>query len=77
MEGMEPGRKQHALYNKESLNKKVSFVLYNHNRQTIFSTTITSGRAEFDFNYLPRNLYSYRIIDGEQNMAGKLILGNQ
>ena len=65
------------VYNKSAANKPVQFVLYNSTGQVVFTTQVTAGRAQLDFQYLPRAVYSYRIIDGNQPASGKLILGNR
>lgn len=64
------------LYNK-SANKPVQFVLYNATGQVVFSTQVNAGRAQLEFQQLPKAVYSYRIIDGNRPVSGKLILGNR
>ncbi len=65
------------VYNKSASNKPVQFVLYNNTGQVVFSTQINSGRAQFDFQHLPRAVYSYRVVDSNQPVSGKLVLGSR
>lgn len=62
------------VYNKESVNRSVQFVLYNQNGQIMFSSTVTTGRGQFNVGHLPKGIYSYNITDAQQTVAGKLII---
>jgi hypothetical protein len=64
-----------SLYNKESQNKKVQFLLYDATGQLIFNTIVTNGKAQYNFSHLRKGYYSYRVIDADQAISGKLILG--
>jgi hypothetical protein len=65
-----------SLYNKESQNRKVQFLLFDAMGQLIFNTTVTNGKAQFSFSHLRKGYYSYRVVDGDQTISGKLVLGN-
>jgi len=65
-----------SLYNKESQNKKVRFLLFDAMGQLIFSTTITNGKAQFSFSHLRKGYYSYRVVDADHTKSGKLVLGH-
>lgn len=65
-----------SLYNKESQNRKVQFRLFDATGQLIFSSIITNGKAQFSFAHLRRGYYSYHVVDAEQTISGKLILGH-
>lgn len=65
-----------SLYKKESQNKKVQFLLFDAMGQLIFNTTVTNGKAQFSFSHLRKGYYSYRVVDAEQTISGKLVLGN-
>lgn len=65
------------VYNKSASNKPVRFILYNNTGQVVFSTQINSGRAQLDFQHFPRAVYSYRIVDSNQPVSGKLVLGSR
>ncbi len=62
------------VYNKESVNRSVQFVLYNQSGQIMFSSTVTTGRGQFNVGHLPKGVYSYNITDAQQTVAGKLII---
>lgn len=62
------------VYNKESVNRSVQFVLYNQSGQIMFSSTVTTGRGQFNVGHLPKGIYSYNITDAQQTIAGKLII---
>lgn len=65
-----------SMYNKQSQNRKVQFLLYNSSGQLMFSQQVMSDRAEFSFQHLQRGAYSYRIVDPKGSVSGKLILGH-
>lgn len=65
-----------SLYNKELQNRNVHFLLFDATGQLIFKTTVTNGKAQFSFSYLRKGYYSYRVIDAEQTISGKLVLGH-
>lgn len=65
------------VYNKAASNKPVQFILYNNTGQVVYSTQINSGRAQLDFQHLPRAVYSYRVVDSNQPVSGKLVLGSR
>lgn len=65
-----------SLYNKESQNRKVQFFLFDAMGQLIFNTTVTNGKAQFSFSHLRKGYYSYRVVDADQTISGKLVLGN-
>lgn len=65
-----------SLYNKESQNRKVQFLLFDAMGQLIFNTTVTNGKAQFSFSHLRKGYYSYRVVDADQTISGKLVLGN-
>jgi hypothetical protein len=65
-----------SMYNKESQNSNVQFLLYNASGQLMFSQQVTNGRAEFSFQHLQRGYYSYRIVDPKGSVSGKMILGH-
>lgn len=65
-----------SLYNKESQNRTAQFLLYDAMGQLIFKTTVTNGKAQFSFSYLRKGYYSYRVIDADQTISGKLVLGH-
>ncbi|NCU02923.1 MAG: T9SS type A sorting domain-containing protein [Chitinophagaceae bacterium] len=64
-----------SLYNKESQNRKVQFRLFDATGQLVFSSSITNGKAQFSFAHLRRGYYSYQVVDAEQTISGKLVLG--
>lgn len=65
-----------SMYNKESQNRKVQFLLFDAMGQLIFSTPVTNGKAQFSFSHLRKGYYSYRVVDAEQTISGKLVLGH-
>jgi hypothetical protein len=65
-----------SLYNKESQNKKVQFLLFDALGQLIFSTTVTNGKAQYSFSHLRKGYYSYRVVDADHTISGKLVLGH-
>lgn len=65
------------VYNKAASNKPVQFILYNSTGQVMYSTQISSGRAQLNFQHLPRAVYSYRVVDSNQPVSGKLVLGSR
>lgn len=64
-----------SLYNKESQNRNVQFMLYSSTGQLLLNTKITGARAQFSFHHLRKGYYSYRIVDKDESITGKLILG--
>jgi hypothetical protein len=65
-----------SLYNKESQNRKVQFLLFDAMGQLIFNTTVANGKAQFSFSHLRKGYYNYRVVDADQTISGKLVLGN-
>ncbi|MEJ8841830.1 matrixin family metalloprotease [Lacibacter sp. H375] len=65
-----------SLYNKESQNRNVQFLLFDAMGHLIFNTTVTNGKAQFSFSHLRKGYYSYRVADVNQTISGKLVLGN-
>lgn len=65
------------VYNKAATGKPVQFVVYNTSGQIVFSTQVIAGRAELHVQQLPRAVYSYKIVDGNQPVSGKLVLGSR
>lgn len=65
-----------SLYNKESQNRKVQFLLFDAMGQLVFNSTVTNGKAQFSFSHLRKGYYSYRVVDADQTISGKLVLGN-
>ncbi len=65
------------VYNKAASGKPVQFILYNNTGQVVSSTQIVAGRARLTFQHLPRAVYGYRVVDSNQPVSGKLILGSR
>lgn len=65
-----------SMYKKELQNKKVQFLLFDAMGQLIFSSPVSDGKAQFSFSHLRKGYYSYRVVDAEQTISGKLVLGN-
>jgi hypothetical protein len=66
-----------SLYNKDAQNRNVQLLLYNTTGQLVFQTAIRGAKAQFSFQHLQKGFYSYRIIDKQESVTGKLLLGTQ
>ena len=64
-----------SLYNKEAQNKNVQFMLYNSNGQLVFNKQVSGVRAQFSFHHLRKGYYSYRIVENNESITGRLLLG--
>lgn len=64
-----------SLYRKTVQNRKAQFILYNATGQLVFTAEIINGRAQFPFHHLRKGYYSYRIVENNESVTGKLVVG--
>jgi hypothetical protein len=65
------------VYRSAETNSAAQLLIYSANGQTVFTSTITGNRGEFNCSHLAKGMYSYRIVDKGQTYSGRLILGSR
>ncbi|MFY7838918.1 MAG: matrixin family metalloprotease [Lacibacter sp.] len=63
------------VYIQQPINKQLQLQLFTSTGQLAFTTTISNNRTIIPVQQLKKGFYSYRLIDGNEIISGKLIIG--